>query len=169
MDDNISVPAAKAHRTTTERMSDRELVVTRSFDAPPRILFQAWTRPDLMLRWWAPKSFGITFISCDIDARTGGTYRFVFGHPASEQPMAFFGRYLDVVADRRIVWTNEESGPDGSVTTLTFEARGGGTLVVVHDLYPSKAALDAAIASDSTGAFAEQFEALDEILVTLAT
>ena len=159
----------KPHRTTTERTSDRELVVTRSFDAPPRIVFQAWTQPDLMMRWWAPKSFGITFISCEMDARTGGTYRFVFGHPASEQPMAFFGRYLEVVPDSCVVWTNEESGEDGSVTTLTFEAQGGGTLVVVHDLYPSKEALDAAIASDSTGAFAEQFDALDEILVTLAT
>ena len=159
----------KPHRTTTERTSDRELVVTRSFDAPPRIVFQAWTQPDLMMRWWAPKSFGITFISCEMDARTGGTYRFVFDHPASEQPMAFFGRYLEVVPDSRVVWTNEESGEDGSVTTLTFEAQGDGTLVVVHDLYPSKKALDAAIASDSTGAFAEQFDALDEILVTLAT
>ena len=154
--------------TTTERVSDRELVVTRSFAAPPRILFQAWTQPVLMLRWWAPKSFGITFISCEMDARTGGTYRFVFGHPASEQPMAFFGRYIEVVPDARIVWTNEESGADGSVTTLTFEARGGGTLLVLRDLYPSKKALDAALASDSTGAFAEQFEALDEILPTLA-
>jgi uncharacterized protein YndB with AHSA1/START domain len=157
-----------AHRTTTERASDRELVVTRSFDATPRIVFRAWSQADLMLRWWAPKSFGITFISCEMDVRTGGTYRFVFGHPASEQPMAFFGRYLEVVPDARIVWTNEESGPDGSVTTLTFEARGGGTLLVLRDLYPSKEALDAAIASDSTGAFAEQFEALDEILPTLA-
>ena len=152
------------NNTTTERASDRELVVTRSFAAPPRIIFLAWTQPDLMRRWWAPKSFGITFISCDMDARTGGTYRFVFGHPASEQPMAFFGRYLEVVPDARLVWTNEENGPDGSVTTLTFEARGGGTLLVLRDLYPTKEALDAAIASDSTGAFAEQFEALDEIL-----
>lgn len=156
------------NNTTTERASDRELVVTRSFAAAPRILFRAWTQPDLMLRWWAPKSFGITFISCDMDARTGGTYRFVFGHPASEQPMAFFGRYLEVVPDARIVWTNEENGPDGSVTTLTFEARGGGTLLVLRDLYPTKEALDAAIASDSTGAFAEQFAALDAILPTLA-
>ena len=156
------------NNTTTERASDRELVVTRSFAAAPRILFRAWTQPDLMLRWWAPKSFGITFMSCDMDARTGGTYRFVFGHPASEQPMAFFGRYLEVVPDARIVWTNEENGPDGSVTTLTFEARGGGTLLVLRDLYPTKEALDAAIASDSTGAFAEQFAALDAILPTLA-
>lgn len=156
------------NNTTTERASDRELVVTRSFAAPPRIIFLAWTQPDLMRRWWAPKSFGITFISCDMDARTGGTYRFVFGHPASEQPMAFFGRYLEVVPDARLVWTNEENGPDGSVTTLTFEARGGGTLLVLRDLYPTKEALDAAIASDSTGAFAEQFAALDAILPTLA-
>jgi uncharacterized protein YndB with AHSA1/START domain len=164
----MTAPAPKANRTTTERTSDRELVVTRIFNGPARNVFQAWTQPELMMRWWAPKSFGITFISCEMDVRTGGTYRFVFGHPASEQPMAFFGRYLDIVPNSRIVWTNEESGPDGSVTTLTLEERGGGTLLVLHDLYPSKDALDAAIASESTGAFSEQFEVLDEILVALA-
>ena len=168
MNDVTATPAATARPTTTERVSDRELVVTRSFDAPPHSVFQAWSRAELMQRWWAPQSFGITFISCQIDCRTGGTYRFVFAHPAAAQPMAFFGRYIDVVPDRRIVWTNDENGPDGSVTSLTFDARAGGTLLVLRDLYPSKQALDAAIASDSTGAYAEQYVALDAILVTLA-
>ena len=153
-------------RTTVERTSDRELVTTRTFDGPARIVFEAWTKPELMMRWWTPKSFGITFLSCEIDARTGGTYRFVFGHPASEQPMAFFGRYLEVTPPARLVWTNEEEG-DGAVTTVTFEEKDGRTRVVVHDLYPSKAALDGAIASGSTGAWPEQFEALDDLLATL--
>jgi uncharacterized protein YndB with AHSA1/START domain len=166
-DRRMTEPVPNANRTTTERTSDRELVVTRTFNAPPRIVFEAWTRPELMMRWWAPKSFGITFISCDMDVRSGGSYRFVFGHPASEQPMAFFGRYIDVAPYGRLVWTNEESSEDGSITTLTLEELGAGTLVTVHDLYPSKEALDAAIASESTGAFSEQFEVLDEILVTL--
>jgi uncharacterized protein YndB with AHSA1/START domain len=149
--------------TTTERTSERELVTTRSFNAPARLVFEAWTKPELMLRWWAPKSFGISFISCEMDVRTGGSYRFVFGHPASETPMAFFGKYLDVVPNARIVWTNEE-GEDGSVTTATFTEKDGKTLVVIHDLYPSKDALDAAIASGSTGAFPEQFDELDTLL-----
>ena len=149
-------------RTTVERTSDRELVATRTFDGPARIVFEAWTKPELIMRWWAPESFGITFLSCETDARTGGSYRFVFGHPASEQPMAFFGRYIEVTPPSRIVWTNDEE--HGAVTTATFEEKDGRTRVVVHDLYPSKAALDDAIASESTGAWPEQFEALDELL-----
>lgn len=154
------------NNTTVERQSDRELVITRSFDGPARLVFEAWTRPELLMRWWAPKSFGITFLSCEADVRTGGTYRFVFGHPQSEQPMAFFGRYLEVEPNRRLVWTNEES-EQGSVTTVTLEETDGRTLLILRDLYPSKEALDEAMASGSTGAFPEQFDALDDLLPTL--
>ncbi|MGE3334879.1 MAG: SRPBCC family protein [Rhodospirillaceae bacterium] len=152
--------------TRVERKSDRELVVTRTFNAPARLVFEAWTKPDLLKRWWAPKSFGITFISCELDVRTGGAYRFVFGHPDFPQPMAFFGRYIEVTPPSRLVWTNEES-PDGSVTTATFEEKDGRTYVVIHDLYPSKDALDAAIASGSTGAYPEQFGELETLLTSL--
>lgn len=159
-------PTAMKNRTTVERTSDRELVVTRTFNAPARLVFEAWTRPDLLKRWWAPKSFGVSFLSCEADVRAGGTYRFVFGHAASAQPMGFFGRYLEVTPHSRLVWTNDEGAEGGSVTTVTFEERGGETLVVLHDLYPSKEALDAAIASGSTGGFSETFDQLDELLVT---
>ena len=152
--------------TTVERTSDRELVATRTFDGPARIVFEAWTKPELIMRWWAPESFGISFLSCEADVRTGGSYRFVFGHAASEQPMAFFGRYIEVTPPSRLVWTNEED-EDGAVTTVTFEEKDGKTLVVVHDLYPSKEALDGAIASGSTGGWPEQFEQLDDLLTTL--
>ena len=151
------------HRTEVTRQSDRELVITRIFDGPVELVFAAWTQPALLMRWWAPKSFGITFLSCEADVRTGGSYRFVFGHPESDQPMAFFGRYLEVVPPSRIVWTNEE-GDEGSVTTASFTARDGRTQLVLSDLYPSAEALDAAIASGSTGAYPEQFEALDAVL-----
>lgn len=154
------------NRTTVERTSERELVVTRTFDGPARLVFEAWIRPELLKRWWTPKSFGVTFISCEVDARTGGTYRFVFGHAASEQPMEFFGRYLEVTPPSRLVWTNDEGGEGGAVTTVTFEERGGATKVVLHDRYPSKEALDAAIASGSTSGFSETFEQLDELLAT---
>jgi uncharacterized protein YndB with AHSA1/START domain len=154
--------------TTVERKSERELVVTRSFNGPARIVYRAWTTPELLMRWWAPKSYEITFISCEADVRTGGTYRFVFGSPTSEQPMAFFGRYLEVIPNARLVWTNDEGGEDGAVTTVTFEERGGATLVVVHDLYPSKEVLDAAIASGATGWPDESFAQLDELLVALS-
>src|ERR1700750_2942746 len=133
--------AAMKKRTTVERKSERELVVTRSFNGPARLVFEAWTRPELLKQWWAPKSFGVSFISCDADVRTGGTYRFVFSHPGSGQPMAFFGRYIEVIPPSRLVWTNDEGGEGGAVTTVTFEERGSDTLVVMHDLYPSKEAL----------------------------
>lgn len=151
--------------TAVERTSDRELVVTRTFKAPARIVFEAWTRPELLKLWWAPKSFGVYFVSCEVDARKGGKVRFVMGHPSAPQPMAFFGTYLEVIPEARLVWTNEES-PDGSITTVTFAEKGGVTTVVVHDLYPSKEALDAAIASGSTGGCPEQFEQLDALLVS---
>ena len=153
-------------RTTVERISDRELVATRTVDGPAHLVFEAWTKPELIMRWWAPASFGITFLSCETDVRTGGSYRFVFGHAASERPVAFFGRYIEVTPPSRLVWTNEED-EDGAVTTATFEEKDGKTRVVVHDLYPSKEALDGAIASESTGGWPEQFEELDDLLTTL--
>ena len=164
MQEQATTGATARHATTAERKSDRELVVTRTFNGPARLVFEAWTTPELLQRWWAPKSCGATFLSCELDARTGGTYRFEFGHPASDQPMAFFGRYLEVTPPSRLVWTNEEGGEDGAVTTVTFEERGGQTLVVMHDLYPSKESLDEAIASGSTSGFTESFEQLDAVL-----
>jgi uncharacterized protein YndB with AHSA1/START domain len=152
------------NHTTAERKSERELVVTRIFNGPARIVFEAWTQPELFKRWWVPKSTGLTLLSCEMDVRVRGGYRLVFA--AKPEPIAFFGKYLEVTPHSRLSWSNDES-PDGVITTVTFEERGGKTQVVVHDLYSSKEALDAAIASESTGGFTEQFEQLDELLVTL--
>ena len=152
------------NQTTTERKSARELVVTRTINGEARLVFEAWTRPELFRRWWVPKSFGLNLLSCEMDVRVGGGYRLVFA--ADPEPIAFFGKYLEVTPHSRLSWSNDES-PDGPITTVTFEEKGGKTHVVVHDLYPSKVALDAAIASESTGGFTEQFEQLDELLVAL--
>jgi uncharacterized protein YndB with AHSA1/START domain len=152
------------NRTTVERKSERELVVTRTFNGPPCIVFEAWTRPELLKRWWAPKSTGVSLLSCEADVRVGGRYRFEFGYGDSK-PMAFFGRYIEVIPHSRLVWINEESD-DGAVTTVTFEEIDGKTLLVLHELYPSKEALDAAIAG-MEGGMPEQFAQLDELLVTL--
>jgi uncharacterized protein YndB with AHSA1/START domain len=160
-----SEPTPMKNRTEVERKSDRELVVTRSFNAPARIVFEAWTKPELFMRWWVPKSMGMTLLTCEMDVRVGGGYRLEFGHAASERPMAFFGRYIEVTPPSRLVWTNEESD-DGAVTTVTFEEKGGETLLVFHELYPSKQALDAA-GTGAADAMGETFEQLDELLVTL--
>lgn len=150
-----------ATRTSVERKSDRELVVTRAFNAPARLVFAAWTRPELFKQWWLPKSMGMTLVSCEMDVRTGGKYRLGFG-----DGMDFFGRYLEVTPHSRLVWTNEESGDSGSVTTVTFEEKDGRTLLVLIELYPSKEALDAA-GTGAADAMGETFQQLDELLANL--
>ncbi len=149
--------------TSVERTSERELVVTRTVNGPAHIVFMAWTNPVLFIQWWVPKSSCASLLSHEMDIRTGGTYRLVFSHPSAPQPMAFFGTYKEVTPPSRVVWTNEES-PDGAVTTVTFTEKDGKTLVVLTDLYPSKEALDDAIASGSTSGFDEQFAQLDALL-----
>jgi len=149
--------------TRVERRSDREVVVTRLFDAPARLVFEAWSKPDLFKRWWAPKSMGMTLHSCEMDVRTGGKYRLGFG-----DGMDFFGTYLEVTPPSRIVWTNDEGGENGSITTVTLKEQNGKTLLVLSDLYPSKDALEAdgAGAADATH---ETFGQLDDLLAELAS
>ena len=161
-----SEPTPMKNGTTVERKSERELVVTRTINGPARIVFEAFTKPELFKQWWAPKSMGMFLRSCEMDVRVGGSYRLVFGHDASN-PDEFFGRYIEVTPHSRLVWTNEEGAEGGQVTTVTFEEKGGKTLLVMRDLYPSKEALDGAIASGSTGGMGETFEQLDALLVAL--
>jgi uncharacterized protein YndB with AHSA1/START domain len=156
-----SETAAKANPVSVERRSDRELVVTRTFDAPARLVFTAWTQPELFSRWWLPKSMGMRLHSLDMDARSGGTYRLDFGNG-----VAFFGTYLEVTPHSRIVWTNDEGGEDASVTTVTFEEKDGTTLLVMSEVYPSKEALDRA-GTGAMDATHETFRQLDELLAQL--
>jgi len=149
-----------------ERKSEREMAVTRTINGPARILLESFTKGELFKRWWVPKSFGLSLLSCELDVRVGGTYRLVFSHKGSE-PMAFHGRYIEVTPHSRLVWTNDEGDDGGAVTTVTLEEKGGKTRLVMHDLYPSKEALDAAIASGSTSGMPESLEQLDELVVTL--
>ena len=158
----VSEPTAMENRTTVERKSERELVVTRTFNGSARIVFEAWTRPELFRQWWVPKSMGMSLRSCEMDVRVGGTYRLEF----EPDGVAFFGTYLDVTPHSRLVWTNEEGGEGGPVTTVTFEEKGGKTLLVLHELHSSKEALDAA-GTGGADAMVETFAQLDELLLTL--
>jgi uncharacterized protein YndB with AHSA1/START domain len=158
-----SEPTPIKNRTTVERKSGRELVVTRTFDGPARLVWEAWTKPELFRQWWVPKSVGMSMLSCEMDVRVGGKYRLEFAH--GDLQAAFFGTYKEVAPHSRLVWTNEESD-EGSVTTVTFEEKGGKTLLVMHELYPSKEALDAA-GTGAADATVETFAQLDELLVTL--
>jgi uncharacterized protein YndB with AHSA1/START domain len=159
----VSEATPVKNRTAVERKSDREVVVTRTFSGPARLVFAAWTKPELFKRWWVPKSMGMSLLSCDMDVRVGGKYRLEFAHGDSQS--AFFGTYKEVTPHSRLVWTNEESD-EGSVTTVTFEEKGGKTRLVMHELYPSKKALDAA-GTGAADAMVETFAQLDELLVTL--
>src|ERR1041385_3003489 len=159
-----SEAAPTKNHATVERRSERELVVTRTVNGPARLVFEAWTRAELFQRWWVPKSVGLTLLSCELDVRVGGGYRLVFRH--GDATMAFFGKYLEVTPHSRLAWTNEEGEEDGPVTTVTFEEKGGKTLLVMHELYPSKEALDAAGTGAAEG-MGELFGQLDELLVTL--
>jgi uncharacterized protein YndB with AHSA1/START domain len=154
------------NETVVQRKSDRELVVTRLFNGPARIVFEAWSRPELFQRWWVPKALGVPLRACEMDVRTGGGYRLEFGLDAANA-MAFYGKYLEVTPPSRIVWTNEESGDEGAVTTVTFEDQGGQTLLTLSELYPTKEGCDEAIQGSASG-LSMQFEQLDELLLELA-
>lgn len=154
--------SAATSRTAVERKSNRELLVTRTFDAPVHLVFEAWSKPELFKLWWVPQSAGMSLVSCEMDIRTGGKYRLEFRHPAFDQPMAFFGTYKEVTPNKRIVWTNEESD-QGAVSTVTFEEHAGKTLVTFHELYPTEAALEEALAGSAEG-LPEQFAQLDALL-----
>jgi uncharacterized protein YndB with AHSA1/START domain len=161
-----SEPTRTQNRTLVERKSDRELVVTRTVNGPARIVFEAWSKPELFAKWWVPKSFGLSLLSYEADVRVGGKYRLVLSHGDSK-PMAFFGSYIEVTPHSRLAWTNDEAEDGGPVTTVTFEEKGGKTLLLVHELYPSKEALDAAMASGEKSCMSETFDQLDELIVTL--
>ena len=162
----VATNESESRRTTVRKTSDREVVVTRTFDAPARLVFEAWSNPELFRKWWVPRSMGMTLRSCEMDVRTGGKYRLVFGDDPAN-PMAFFGKYLEVVPNKRIVWTNEESGDAASVTTVTLEERDGRTLLVMSERYPTKEALDEA-GTGAQDATQETFAQLDELLAELS-
>ncbi len=151
------------NETTVEQKSEREVVITRTFNAPARLVFEAWTKAELMRRWWVPKSAGMTLLSCEMDVRTGGSYRFVFKHPAVPgETMAFFGRYVEVTPHSRLVWTNDESGDAGQLSTLTLEDHGETTRIVLHEVYPTAEALEAG--KGAYDGMPETFAQLDELL-----
>jgi uncharacterized protein YndB with AHSA1/START domain len=160
---------AAKNRTTVERTSDREMVVTRTFNAPARILFDACTRPELLKRWWAPRSLGVTLFSCEADVRVGGSYRYVFGRDPNH-PMAFSGVYREIVPSSRVVTTQifEPMRSAGeAIVTATFEEKDGRTRLVLHQLYPSKESLDGAIGSGMERGMRESHDQLEDLVVTL--
>ncbi len=160
MSDKTAEPAAS--KTLIERPTDVDVVASRTFNAPARIVWKAWTTPELFMRWWAPRSMGMVLAGCEMDVREGGKYRVKFGDPSAD--WAFFGKYLEVVPHARLVWTNDEDDND-AITTVTFEETGGCTRVTYRETYPTKQALDEA--GGAVDAAPEQFDQLAELLAGL--
>lgn len=162
MDQDNSGAGGVQNGTSVQRKGDRELVITRIFNAPPSTVYRAWSQPELFQRWWVPKSVpGMLLIGCDMDVRTGGKYRLEFAMGGADT-MAFYGKYLEVVPSERIVWTNDEE-EEGAITTVTFEQQGSKTLLTFHELYPTSEALEEAL-EGSAAALPEQLAQLGEIL-----
>jgi uncharacterized protein YndB with AHSA1/START domain len=170
MDQEVSIAGsaqnhAAVDRASVERRGDRELVVTRTLDASPSTVFRAWSQPELFQRWWVPNSVsGVSLMSCDMDVRTGGKYRLEFSVGGSDT-LAFYGKYLEVVPNERLIWTNDE-GEEGAITTITVKDVDGKALLTFHEVYPSKGALDEAL-QGSALALPEQLEQLGEIVLSL--
>ncbi len=160
--------SAERLKTTTERTSDREIVITRTFAAPAQLLFDAWTKAELVRRWWAPASRGVVMAECEADVRVGGTYRYVLARGPKER-LAFFGRYVEITRPTRLVYTQTfEPMPDGeAVITVRFEPRGAETTLIAHELYPSKEVLDGTLASGMEDGMLETYAQLDQLLKTV--
>lgn len=148
---------------TVARTSERDLVVSRTVRGPARAVWAAWTRAELFARWWVPASCPLPLVACELDVRVGGRYRLAFR--AGDATMEVFGTYVEVAPPSRLAWTNEEGDAGVTITTVTFEERGAETRVVVHDRYPSREALDAALASGATSGTPESLDQLDAFLV----
>lgn len=164
-----TVKGATRNETIVERTGDRELVVTRTFNAPAHIVFDAWTKPELLKRWWAPKSFGVSLFECEQDLRVGGAYRFAFGRDP-KNPEAFSGRYLEVNPPSRLVLTQvyERMAHVGeAVVTATFEESQGRTRLTLRQLFPSKEALEGALASGMERGMRITLDQLDELVASM--
>lgn len=161
--------SAMKNETIVERTSDRELVVTRTFDAPAQIVFDAWTKPDLLKQWWAPKSFGVSLFECEQDLRVGGAYRFAFGRDPTS-PEVFTGRYLEVDPPARLVFTQiyERMAHVGeAVVTAIFDESQGRTRLTLRQVFPSREALEGALASGMERGMRITLDQLDELVASM--
>jgi uncharacterized protein YndB with AHSA1/START domain len=167
-DKPAAVRAAK-NQTTMELRADRELVIERTFNGPQRVVFDAWTRPELVRRWWAPASHNVAVVSCEADVRVGGAWRYVLRRDTGDE-FAFSGTYLEVTPHSRLVYTSWFEAIPGAevVCTVTFEDRDGKTHLVSHELYPSAEAREGALSAGMEHGMRETMDQLDELVGSLA-
>jgi uncharacterized protein YndB with AHSA1/START domain len=152
-----------------ELVGDREIVMTRSFAAPARLVFEAYTKADLVAKWWAPKKCGVEMVSCEAEVRVGGKWRYTLRNPDTEV-VAFYGEYREVTAPERVVYTEQFSKfPDGPpvIVTVTFVERDGRTEMTSTQLYPSKEVREMVVATGMEFGANETLNQLEEVLRSL--
>ena len=162
--------AAPVNQTSMELVGDREIVIARTFNGPARIVFDAWTKPELVRLWWAPKSRGVSVVGCDADVRVGGNYRYVL-RPATGDEIAFSGKYTEVTPHSRLVYTQifePMAGAGEVIVTVTFDERDGKTTVTSRLLYESVEDRDGHLQSGMESGMRESIDRLGELLTTLA-
>jgi uncharacterized protein YndB with AHSA1/START domain len=168
MRERKSTESAPMNQTTMQLEADREIIISRTFDGPARIVFDAWTKPELVKRWWAPKGRA-TIVSVDADVRVGGKYRYVLKADVGEA-FAFSGSYTEITPHSRLVYTQsfEPMADAGSaIITVTFDERDGKTRLVSRELYPSKEAREAALSSGMEEGMRETMDQLDVLVASL--
>jgi uncharacterized protein YndB with AHSA1/START domain len=136
-------------KMTLELAGDREIVMKRSFAAPARFVFDAWTKADLVAKWWAPEKCGVAMVACEADVRPGGKWKYTLRNPDAEV-VSFYGEYREVTAPSRLVYTETFSKyPDSPpvIVTVTFEERDGRTEMTSTQLYPSKEVREMVVAT----------------------
>lgn len=151
--------------TTLELRGDREVVITRTFRAGARAVFEAWTRPELVSRWWAPRARGVEIVGCEAEVRPGGRWRYVARK--GEHLVAFSGAYQEVEPPSRLVYTSLfEGAPQAgaALVTVTFEERAGATRLVAVERYPSAEVRDAVLASGMEEGMRNSLDQLDELV-----
>ena len=163
-----SLAAAPPSGLTVTLPSDLEIAMTRAFDAPRRLVFEAMTKPEHVSRWWGPH--GTSIVSCEMDLRPGGSWRFVLRGPDG-QDHPFKGVYREVVPPERVVSTFvydvEGIRDHEAVETMTLDERDGKTLFQVTIRHKTKEARDGQLHSGMEGGAAQSYDRLAELLKTL--
>ena len=160
--------ASDRHELTVTMPSDREMVMTRVFDAPRDLVFEAHTSCEHMSNWWGPRKYEVA--SCEIDFRPGGTWRVVHRGPDGNE-IAFFGEYREIVRPERIVWTFGFDGMPGKPgpETMVFEEHDGKTTLTTTSVFNSAEDRDGVLESGMEEGAVETYERLDEYLDVLRT
>jgi uncharacterized protein YndB with AHSA1/START domain len=151
----------------SEPVVDREVIITRTYDAPARLLFVAWSKPEHLMKWFGPVGWPLTL--CEVDFRMGGRFRFAMTGPSGRQDTPFGGEYLEIVPHRKIVFDNafEAPGAEKMITTVTFDEKDGRTTLTHHTLFASVAMKNEYVGMGFVQGVGSGFDQLAAVVATM--